>query len=89
MPKRKWSAVNARGETLEMEDLDEKAVYVFGNVPKKITTVFARYVWREPDFEEPATSVTCSFIFHPSGTSDIGDFTEMNIKNTDVCSNSM
>lgn len=74
-----------------MEDLDEKAVYVFdnANVSKKITAVFARYVWREPEFEEPATSVTCRFIFNPSGTSDIGDFTEMNIKTTDVCSDSM
>lgn len=87
LPKRKWYISNYRGEACEMEDIDEKAVFVFenANVSKKITAVIARYSRHSGGFV-PEACVTCNFIFNASETSDTGDFSEMHIKITGACS---
>lgn len=75
LPKGQWSTTMYTGDTLEFEDLMEKAVYVFENAAasKKITAVLARY---QSNAAQSQPIVTCNFFLGADGLSDIGDFSE-------------
>lgn len=79
LPRRKWPPITPDGEACEMEDAEEKSVFVLKNenVPTEITAVVARYSSRDVYLR---TSLTCNFVTNTSGNLDLGDFSQKHLR---------
>lgn len=79
LPKQKWPGTTFRGESCEMEDVQEKSVFAFRkeHIATDITAVLARYRYHD-SFSH--TKITCNFIMNASRNSDVGDLSQKHLK---------